>query len=233
MKITNLTYTYKNNKEPTLKNLSCVFKLHQVNFLIGENGSGKTTLIDAITRQLRGKEYLSSLDFDLGNDYMYISQFLPMLGYVKCSEIAQVILGTIFSTLNITIDDLEKLSDPFTFSFLKTVWNRRYRELSGGELKLVQILLFLQTNKSVVILDEPSAFIDRRNVKNIFDLINQKRTKQTFIIITHDVRDIRLVPTSNVSLLDSGRIVKSIDGKEIDDLEQSKDFDFLKNFVTY
>lgn len=97
----------------------------------------------------------------------------------------------------------------------------------------MQILLFLQTNKSVVILDEPSAFVDRRNVKNIFDLINQKRTKQTFIIITHDVRDIRLVSTSNVSLLDSGTIVKNIAGKEVDDLERSKDFDFLKNCVTY
>ncbi|MGH2077775.1 ATP-binding cassette domain-containing protein [Aerococcus urinaeequi] len=175
----------------------------KINFLIGSNGTGKTTLLDIFVGLL-GSNNIKK-DYQLNNDYIYINQFLPMLGKMSCKEIIQLILGTIYGELNISKENLIKYVDKANLPFLLKYWDTPYKELSGGEGKLLQLLLFLETNKSLIVMDEPTAFLDRKNVYMLFDRI-KKNEMATYIIVTHDYRDLLLCDDYTVTILDNGMI---------------------------
>ncbi|MCF7523589.1 hypothetical protein L3X07_11095 [Levilactobacillus brevis] len=142
-------------------------------------------------------------------------------------------MGNIFSDAHIQITNLQNRLDENTYAFLKQVWSKKYNELSGGEDKLLQLSLFLQSNKHFIVLDEPSASIDRRNVKRLFLTITQRLAQQTFLIVTHDVRDIRLAPESFVTILENGKVTAKLRGQDFIDNEFSKDLPFIYDFSQY
>ncbi|MRT44621.1 ABC transporter ATP-binding protein, partial [Xylella fastidiosa subsp. multiplex] len=59
--------------------------------------------------------------------------------------------------------------------------------LSGGQRKLVQLLLFLQVDRELIVLDEPTAAVDRENVQLLFQIM-QAHPERTYLMSTHDVR---------------------------------------------
>lgn len=205
MRLKDVTFKYRKGGD-VLNGVNLTIQDNNINFIIGPNGSGKSTIIDVLTKNVKPEGISGQVDFVKDNDYLYITQYLPMLGKVKCSEIANLVLGNIIGIRRVQLSNIEDRVDSRTFEMLGRVWNKTFNELSGGEGKLLQLLLFLQSNKSVVIMDEPSAFIDRRNVKEMFDIISHKTAQQTFIIVTHDIRDIRLVPEGHVCLIEDGRV---------------------------
>ncbi|KZT89435.1 putative ABC transporter ATP bindingcomponent [Lactiplantibacillus plantarum] len=67
--------------------------------------------------------------------------------------------------------------------------DQHYGQLSGGQRKLVQLLLFLQVDRELIVLDEPTAAVDRENVQLLFQVM-QAHPERTYLMITHDVRDL-------------------------------------------
>lgn len=233
MKLDDYSYTYHREDSPALSHINYCVHNNAINFVIGPNGAGKSTLIDALTLNTRFGKSQGQVIGPRDHDYLYITQFLPMLGAIPCSEIAKFILGNIFSDAHIQITNLQNRLDENTYAFLKQVWSKKYNELSGGEDKLLQLSLFLQSNKHFIVLDEPSASIDRRNVKRLFLTITQRLAQQTFLIVTHDVRDIRLAPESFVKILENGKVTAKLRGQDFIDNEFSKDLPFIYDFSQY
>ena len=85
---------------------------------------------------------------------------------------------------NIISDDVVYISAD---SYFSRFYNREFKQASSGERKLEQIKLFLETDKSTYIFDEPTNFIDDSNKKLIIDLISEldKRNKLV-IVVSHD-----------------------------------------------
>lgn len=233
MELKDYSYTYQHETALSLNRVN--YKVHEnaVNFVIGPNGSGKSTLIDALTLNTRFGKAAGQVIGPTDNNYLYVTQYLPLLGTVRCSEITKFILGNVFLDSHIDLGFLESRLDERVLSFLKRVWHKKYNDLSGGEEKLLQLYLFLQSQKEFVVLDEPSAYIDRRNVKLVFDLIEERLKQQTFLIVTHDVRDIRLIPDSFVSVLNQGKIVSELRGQDFIDREFSQELPFIYDFSEY
>ncbi|WP_143463765.1 P-loop NTPase family protein [Levilactobacillus enshiensis] len=82
-------------------------------------------------------------------------------------------------------------------------------------------------------MDEPSAYIDRQHVKQVFTLIEEKLQQQTFLIVTHDVRDIRLVPNAFVTVLNQGKIAAELRGQDFIDREFTQELPFIYDFAQY
>ncbi|GAA0368025.1 ATP-binding cassette domain-containing protein [Alkalibacterium iburiense] len=198
---------------------------NKVNFLIGKNGSGKTTLLDIFLGLIHTKQATRS--YDIGNDYIYINQMIPLLGSLECREIVQLVLGLKYEKSSLTIHDLEADVDEFTIKIIKEFWDIKYNHLSGGQKKLFQQVLFIQFDKSVYLLDEPTNFLDRENVHELFRVINAKKNK-TFIIVTHDYRDLEIVDDYYVTIIDKGSIKGRFDKEEFETPETSSQF--LKYF---
>jgi len=209
----------------SINEMEYVVQENKINFLIGKNGSGKTTLLDIFLGLIDDKKI--SKDYDLENDYIYINQMIPMLGSLVCREIVQLVLGLEFQKNNLKLDELETSIDSFSFQFIKKHWNNRYRDLSAGQKKLFQQLLFIQFSKSVLVMDEPTNFLDRENVHDLFNVLNEKQNK-TIIIVTHDYRDLMLTNDYRATFIDNGEIRGTFDKEEFESSQTQERF--LKYF---
>lgn len=229
MKVENINYKHKRAKELLFEQTTFEVQEGQVNFVIGPNGAGKTTLIDIFLGFIPTS---AEKDYDLGNDYLYINQILPMLGTMTTAQMARFILGLAWGRTIASIDDLNVDIPKAVKEFLVEQWDKKLGEMSYGEMKLVQLLLSLQTNKNVLVLDEPTAFIDRENIGVIFSC-TKSHPEKTYLIVTHDYRDFFEIEDYHVTLLDGKGGVRSLTRLEFKDLihQNSEDVSFLKNFV--
>lgn len=76
----------------------------------------------------------------------------------------------------------EKLLNQFSIDHLL---NKRMENLSGGELKKVNLVYLLNKNSDILILDEPTNHLDISAKKHLYNYL--KQTKDRIIIIaTHD-----------------------------------------------
>ncbi|HEY5752537.1 MAG TPA: sugar ABC transporter ATP-binding protein [Chthoniobacterales bacterium] len=115
--------------------------------------------------------------------------------------------------------------------------NRRISDLSVSECQLVEIAKMLARNASVLILDEPTAVLTRREVRLLLERIRELSDRGVSILyvshkldeilaIAHRVtilRDGRHVLTENAAALNQARIVRHMVGREIDELFRPKE----------
>ena len=222
MKIRHLNYTFPGAKQPFFTDLSFDLPEHQVNFLIGQNGAGKTTLADIL---LGLRPFEGSLTPLLTS--LYLNQQLPMLTSIRVSDVAMLILGIETGQRHLTLDMLSAVVDGPTLAFLTPLWCKHYRELSGGQRKLVQLLLFLQVDRELVVLDEPTAMIDREHAAILFAVM-RSHPERTYLMITHDVRDLAAFPTYQVLWLADHQIKASMDRTTFE--AASPDSPFMRAF---
>jgi putative ABC transport system ATP-binding protein len=64
----------------------------------------------------------------------------------------------------------------------------RPSQMSGGEQQRVAVARALSTNPAIVIMDEPTGNLDKKNSDNVLQMVRELRqaTGTTFVIATHD-----------------------------------------------
>lgn len=185
--------------------------------LTGPSGSGKSTLLNLIS----GIEDASSGSIII-ND-----QMINHLSQNELCNFRNQNIGMIFQFFNL-INDLtviENISLPLLMrgvnkkSILKTVDNLidsiglRDRAsftpnlLSGGEAQRVAIARALATKPSIILADEPTGNLDKRNTTNIINILIQlcKENRSTLIMVTHD-NDL-LTKFDQTYTIESGKIL--------------------------
>jgi len=78
-------------------------------------------------------------------------------------------------------------------------------KLSGGQRQIIHILRCIGKQNKIVILDEPTASIDKKNSEYIIRAINKLSKHSTLIIITHNKNILKLV--DRIVTLDAGKII--------------------------
>ncbi|CAG2182836.1 unnamed protein product, partial [Oppiella nova] len=166
--------------------------------ILGPNGSGKTTLINVITG-LIGFEGKVSIG---GHDITRESQLArnecgicPQINvYFKYLTIRDHFM--IFSQLKQTI---RQTSDGYSSDELirrldleKDIDKETY-QLSGGTLRRLVLGLALIGPNNVLILDEPTAALDPRVKRKVWDLIQGSGKRKTIIITSHDFEEANLL----------------------------------------
>jgi tungstate transport system ATP-binding protein len=92
---------------------------------------------------------------------------------------------------------------------LASLANAPARSLSGGEIQRVAIARALAFDPDVILLDEPTANLDPRNVRLVEDLVRERRrTGVTVVLATHQIFQARRLADRTALLLD-GRLVES------------------------
>lgn len=87
-------------------------------------------------------------------------------------------------------------------------------DLSGGERQLMALAAVLATDPTLLVLDEPTTLLDRRNTRRLRELLDT--LPQTVVIATHDL-DLALTAERTL-VVDSGRLV--FDGAPADAVER-------------
>lgn len=228
MHLEHLTYHYPGNHKLLFDDLSFCVQEGELNFLIGRNGVGKSTLLD-IFLGLRQAHCVR--DYCFKNNYLAISQGLPMLGRMTCLEIAQLILGVAWKQPYLQCQEIEAQLPPLVNDFFADKWQQYYYECSGGEQRLVQLFLFLQVDKACYILDEPTSSLDRRYAALLLQLLAQMQGK-TIVMVTHDYRDFKHFDQFMVHWLDERKCYSYRPNTFKTQTENcGKKFEFLDYFV--
>ncbi len=186
--------------------------------VIGPNGAGKTTLLKCMDRILSGGTGSVSIggrplaehsQKALARIVAYVPQadgryapftvreFVTMGRYPHLSPFT-----SIGSTDRAAVDRALEMTDTARFA------DRRHSSLSGGEAQKVHIAAALAQEAEVLLLDEPTTFLDPHHQEEIGAILARvnRASGTTIVAVTHDVNRAALSSTRIVALK-AGRIV--------------------------
>ncbi|MCM1330939.1 MAG: ATP-binding cassette domain-containing protein [Ruminococcus sp.] len=227
----NLNFKVNKNNEFSVKNLCCSYKKSgeilsgaalsahtgEIVGIIGSNGSGKTTLGKAAAGLLKPSEGeilyngLPLKSKELLKNVMFVMQETEFQFFTNSVENELRYGRKITPELNAEIEMLLK-----KFGMLE-YRGRHPFSLSGGQMQKLSLMLAYLSEKSVIILDEPTAGLDAESLRECAELINQMRKNKIIFIITHDVELIAMLCTKCVCIA-NGRVSEEIILKEKSDL---------------
>ena len=185
--------------------------------IVGPSGSGKSTLLHllgGVDNPSSGKIFID------GNDISkYTSKELALFRRRKVGLIYQFynLIPNLTVRHNIELPlkldkrkiNQDEFSDIVKKLGIESKLDSFPSELSGGQQQRVAIARSLIYNPSIILADEPTGNLDRKNSKEIIEIFKyfNKTLKQTIILITHDEE----------IALQANRIITIVDGKIVGD----------------
>jgi len=175
--------------------------------MLGRNGTGKSTLLKILFGTLRADRKFIRIDgkvhttpYKTKNELCFLPQhdFLPK--YFKTEKAVKLYLG---------IEAVESFFNDTTLIKLK---NNKVSELSGGELRYMEIKLLLNTDSKFVLLDEPFNGVSPLLVEFIKKLIIESSKTKGIILTDHDYKNVLDVATRYCLIYDGG--IKTITDKK-------------------
>lgn len=197
VKTVDLTKTYKGGVEVNaLSNVNFELEKGDLVAIIGDSGSGKSTLLHllaGVDKPTSGDIFIQDKNITKFNkDEMTIFrrrnigvvyQFFNLIPNINVRK--NILLPLLLD--NKKVDD-EYLKEILSILGIEGKLDRYPKQLSGGEQQRVAIARSLITRPAIVLADEPTGNLDRKNSEEIiglFRLVN-KRLNSTIMIITHD-----------------------------------------------
>lgn len=208
---------FRYNDHWVLKNVS--FEVDRGEFIgiIGPNGSGKTTLlkvIDGILMPQEGDIWINSTSCNklkretLAKMIAVVPQESLMIFPFTVQEI--VLMGRAPHLGKWRFEgetDFRIAHQAMEMTDTLSLMDRGMNALSGGERQRVLIARALAQQPQIMLLDEPTAFLDIRHQIDFFDLIKtlNKNQSLTVIAVTHDI-NLASLYCDRIILLRSGSI---------------------------
>lgn len=201
MRIEKLSCKFDVKNNYFFESLTVQLKEGRINFIQGDNGIGKSTLFTILRgNNLQTAELTGSIIFE-GKTYKIENNRVPLKFCQKVHCVHQNYDSMIVSNLNV-IDNL-RLAQVSRFPGLRPLPQEKMGHiidilgisrnipvylLSGGQRQLLAIAMALQKSTSVLLLDEPTATLDRKNARMVMDNLSLlvEALKITVLIICHD-----------------------------------------------
>ncbi|HEM3668104.1 TPA: ABC transporter ATP-binding protein [Streptococcus suis] len=211
----NVNFSYSNNSDLVLSNVSFKIAEGEKIAIVGENGAGKTTLVkllcafypnysgDIIVNNKSLREYeLTDYRKQITSIFQDFSKFdISLRENVALSDLSRISKD----------EDITEALDKGRFNMkdmsLDQVLGRKFdggKELSGGEWQKVALSRAFFSNAPILILDEPTASIDAKAEYELFQDFLQLTQGKTVFYITHRLASVKFA--DKILVLKSGEI---------------------------
>lgn len=197
VKTVDLTKTYKGGVEVNaLSNVNFELEKGDLVAIIGDSGSGKSTLL----------HLLAGVDTPTSGDIFIQDKNITKFNKDEMTIFRRRNIGVVYQFFNLIPNinvrknillpllldnkkaDEEYLKEILSILEIEGKLDRYPKQLSGGEQQRVAIARSLITRPAIILADEPTGNLDRKNseeITGLFRLVN-KRLNSTIMIITHD-----------------------------------------------
>lgn len=197
VKTVDLTKTYNSGVEVhALSNVNFEMEKGDLVAIIGDSGSGKSTLL----------HLLAGVDTPTSGDIFIQDKNITKFNKDEMTIFRRRNIGVVYQFFNLIPNinvrknillplllDNKKADDEYLKEILSILGiegklDRYPKQLSGGEQQRVAIARSLITRPAIILADEPTGNLDRKNseeITGLFRLVN-KRLNSTIMIITHD-----------------------------------------------
>ncbi len=201
-----------------LRGISLSVEVNQQWAVIGRNGTGKSTLVKLAAGILHPKQGSVLLNGIVIADYpakkrARLIAYVPQKpeGVVPYTVEDFVMLGrySLMGPLGLaTSEDRDAVLEAMELCDIGHLQTRLMSTLSGGELQRVLLAGSVAQHTPVLLLDEPTTFLDPAHERLFFDALGriQKTRELSTIMITHDINT-ALIHCSHLCALLDGQIL--------------------------
>jgi tungstate transport system ATP-binding protein len=206
----NVTKTFDQNT--VLDNINLAINKGEILALLGPNGSGKTTLLKILAfleKPTKGEVYFD--DAKVTEKNMNQKRLESTLVFQKTILFSSTVYDNVAYGLKVRKVPKSKIAVDVAKALklvkLEGFEKRQAKKLSGGEQQRVALARALVLNTRLLLLDEPTANLDPKNVLIIEEIIADANRElgTTIVIATHNMFQARKLP-SRIALINDGKI---------------------------
>jgi energy-coupling factor transporter ATPase len=219
IKISDLVYTYPGASKPSIDGLSLNINKGDFVLITGPSGCGKTSLCRTfnglIPRFYKGE--LKGQVIVAGQDVTYKQTFdmAKHVGLVFQNPENQLFALSVEKDVAFGLENLgmsrEEMRNRVNWALnLTGIYDLRERsphEVSGGQQQRVAIASVLAMQPEIIVLDEPTSFLDPLSAERIFEVIYKLNQEQgiTVVLVEHRL-DLTAKYTNHLVVMDRGKI---------------------------
>ena len=211
-----------------LDNVSFEVTSGEVHSLIGQNGAGKSTLmgiLNGITKPDDGKIFLNNnlVKIDDPKDAFNLNLSIVHQEFALCNNLTvaeNIYLGDEPHSKSGFIDykkmhfDAKNLLDSINVN-LNT--EEIVGDLNTSQWQIIEICKALAKKPKFIVMDEPTASLDEKQIDNLFEIINTlKKNGIGIIYISHKLKEIIYI-SDRITVLKDGKINDSFLKNEVDE----------------
>ena len=225
----NLLIGYSSKKATNViaSNINLSFNRGKLIALIGENGIGKSTLLKTLTgiqRPIAGGVFLNDKNIQnysilslAQNMSVVLTEKLPPSNLTVFELIA---LGRQPYTNwigKLSENDLLQINKAIEITKIEHLCDKKYFEISDGQLQITLIARALAQDTDLIILDEPTTHLDLLHKVTILKLLKKlsAETNKCILFSTHDI-DLAIQLSDEIVVMTSGKVVQDIPCKLIE-----------------
>ena len=192
-----LTVGYR--QQPLIRDICLSLKKGEILTLIGPNGAGKTTILKSIIRQLSplgGAVYLNGQDLAGMNNSLLARQMAVVLTQrvktelMTCEDVVSTGRYPYTGKFGVlTQHDHDKVREAMELVHITDLAQRDFEQISDGQKQRVLLARALCQEPEVLVLDEPTSFLDIRYKLEFLSVVQQLSRRQhlTVVMSLHEV----------------------------------------------
>ena len=210
-----VTFSYPNDDEPMLKDISFKVEPGQMIGVVGATGAGKSTLAQLIPRLFDPQEGSVKIG---GRDLRELSQGTLRKNVSIVLQRAILFSGTIADNLrqgklNASLPEMERAARIAQASefisrmeeSFESVVEERGNNFSGGQKQRMSIARGVVNNPNILILDDSTSALDAKSEKLVQEALNKDLQGTTTIIIAQKISSV--VHADKILVLDQGQLI--------------------------
>ena len=211
----NVTFTYPNDEEPILKDVSFDIAAGEMVGVVGATGAGKSTLAQLIPRLFDPQQGSIKID---GKDIRTVSEGTLRKTVSIVLQKAILFSGTIADNLrqgkgDATVSEMERaarIAQASEFISLmdlafESPVEERGTNFSGGQKQRMSIARGIVSNPKILIFDDSTSALDAKSERLVQEALNKDLKGTTTIIIAQKISSV--VHADKILVLDQGRLI--------------------------
>lgn len=218
-----------------ISGISCRIHRGEILTLIGPNGAGKSTILKSLTKQLQlisgnialcGKDLQSLAPSAVAEKMAVLLTERVKEGYLTAFDVAAMGRYPYTGKMGILSEKDRKITkEALEAAEAYDLAERPYAELSDGQKQRVLLARALAQEPEVLILDEPTTYLDIRYQMTLMDLLRDlsRRKNVTVVLSLHEIGQAARISDRVILVQDDrtcriGTPEEIFRGKEIEDL---------------
>ncbi len=215
----NLSYTYPSASHPSISDVSIKVEKGEFVLITGPSGCGKTTLCRTFNGlipqfyqgELTGEILVSSLDASKHPTY----EMAKHVGLVFQNPENQLFALSVEKDVAFGLENLgldrklmrERVDWALNLTGIYDLRERSPHEMSGGQQQRVALASVMAMQPDIIVLDEPTSFLDPLSAEKIFDVIYElnKKLGLTVILVEHRL-DLTAKYANHIIIMDKGKV---------------------------